>query len=543
MRRFTALVTELDRTNRTTEKVEALARYFREAPARDAVWALHLLSGRRSRRPLAGRLLREWVGEAAGLPDWLVEESYQAVGDLAETLAALHPPVALPEPEPLHRVMEDEIGPLSGADEEEARAVVLGAWSRLDRPGRFAWNKLLTGAFRLGAGKTLVLRGLSEATGLPRPLLAHRTAGHWEPTVEAWDRITAPEDAGGDISRPYPFFLAHALEGTVEDLGPRTEWLAEWKWDGIRAQLIRRGSEVLLWSRGQELVSHQFPEVVEAARSLPAGTVLDGEILACGDEGVLPFNALQRRLNRKRVGPRLLQQTPVRFLAYDLLEWEGRDIRDLSLRRRREPLLRAVAAGAGRVIGASPPVDDLDWSALRERRDEARTRGVEGLMLKRLDAPYGVGRVKGPWVKWKVDPLSLDAVLLYAQRGHGRRASLYSDYTFAVRDGDDWVPVAKAYSGLTDAEIRRVDRWVRRNVRERFGPVRAVPPEHVFELAFDGIQASTRHRSGIALRFPRMVRWRTDKSPGEADTLDDVRALLRAHTAGEDRPDPGREGG
>jgi DNA ligase-1 len=531
MKRFTTLITALDQTNRTTEKVQALADYFREAPPRDGVWALYLLSGRRSRRPLPGRKLRDWVGELAGLPSWLVEESYQAVGDLAETLAALHPPVPEPRPKPLHRIMEEQVAPLTGMEEDQARKTVLLAWSRLDRAGRFAWNKLLTGGFRLGAGRTLVLRGLSEATGLPRPLLAHRTSGQWEPTLEAWERITAPAGVDGDVSRPYPFFLAHPLEGSVEELGPREEWLAEWKWDGIRAQLIRRGNEVLLWSRGQELVSHQFPEVVEAARPIPEGTVLDGEILAWGEDGVLPFNALQRRLNRKRVGPKLLEQTPARFLAYDLLEWRGQDIRHRPLADRREPMLAAVAEAAGRVIRTSPTVDDPDWNGLEARRDEARGRGVEGLMLKRVDAPYGVGRVKGPWVKWKVAPLNLDAVLLYAQRGHGRRASLYSDYTFAVKDGDDWVPVAKAYSGLTDAEIRQVDRWVRRNVRERFGPVRAVPPEHVFELAFDGIQASTRHRAGIALRFPRMVRWRQDKRPEEANTLEDVRALLRSHRA------------
>ena len=532
MRRFTELVVALDRTNRTTEKVAALADYFREAPPEDAVWALHLLSGRRSRRPLSGRALREWVGEAADLPAWLVEESYQAVGDLAETLALLHPPVETPDPRPLHRVMEEEIVPLGELDESEARSRVEEAWARLDGAGRFAWNKLLTGAFRLGAGKTLVLRGLAEATGLPRALLAHRTAGRWAPTPEAWARITGPEGADADVSRPYPFFLAHPLEGEIQELGPREAWLAEWKWDGIRAQLIRRRGETLLWSRGQELVSHQFPEVVEASRTLPDGVVLDGEVLAWGEEGVRPFNALQKRLNRKRVGPRLLERVPVVFLAYDLLEADGEDRRDWPLDRRRDRLTAIVEKAAGGVIRLSPTVDEPTWQALERRREEARERGVEGFMLKRLDAPYGVGRVKGPWVKWKVEPLNLDAVLLYAQRGHGRRASLYSDYTFAVRDGEDWVPVAKAYSGLTDAEIREVDRWVRRNVVERFGPVRSVPPEHVFELAFDGIQPSSRHRSGIALRFPRMVRWRRDKTPDEADTLASVKALLEAHGPG-----------
>jgi DNA ligase-1 len=529
VRRFTALVTELDRTNRTNEKVAAIAAYFRDAPPQDAVWALYLLTGRRSRRPVSGRLLREWVGEQAGLPEWLVEESYQVVGDLAETLAALHPPVTDPDPRPLHRVMAEEVEPLTELDDEKTRDTVLAAWARLDRAGRFAWNKLLTGAFRLGAGRTLVLRGLAEATGLPRPLLAHRTAGRWDPTPEAWERITAVEGADADLTRPYPFFLAHPLEGPAEALGPRGEWLAEWKWDGIRAQLIRRGGEVLLWSRGQELISHQFPEVVEAARALAPGTVLDGEVLAWGENGVLPFNALQKRLNRKRVGSALLERIPARFLAYDLLEWEGDDWRDRPLEERRRGMSRALDHAVGDVIGSSPVVGGEGWGDLAALRDQARSRGVEGLMLKRLDAPYLVGRVKGPWVKWKVDPLNIDAVLLYAQRGHGRRASLYSDYTFAVRDGEDWVPVAKAYSGLTDAEIREVDRWVRRNVQERFGPVRAVPPEHVFELAFDAIQPSSRHRSGIALRFPRMVRWRKDKSPAEADTLDGVRALLRQH--------------
>lgn len=562
MRPFCDLIRTLDQTNRTRDKVAALRDYFAAATPRDAAWALWVLSGQRVKRAAPSGELRQWIAELASLPDWLVEESYGVVGDLAETLALLHPgpdAAALPgadrPPEGssaprtrtnahasgdselrLHEVMEQRVLPLPDLDPPARRASIEQTWRELGSWERFVFNKLLTGAFRLGVGRRLTVRGLAEATGVDPLRIAHRLTGPWRPSATEFERIVDPDPDAIDPGRPYPFFLAHPVDEQrplEETMGPASHWLAEWKWDGIRAQLIRRAGETLIWSRGEELVTPAFPELAEAARALPDGVVLDGEILAWG-EGVRPFADLQRRLNRKRVGARLLREVPVRFLAYDLLEVAGRDLRSLELEARRArlaDLLQSHPDEEGR-IGSSEPVGadgddaDLGWAALAELRAEARERGVEGLMLKRRGSPYRQGRPRGDWFKWKVDPLRIDAVLLYAQRGHGRRAALYSDYTFGVWLDDDLVPIAKAYSGLRDAEIREVDRWIRRHTTDRFGPVRAVEPKLVFELEFDGLRRSSRHRSGIALRFPRMARRRDDKPAGEADTLERVHALL-----------------
>jgi DNA ligase-1 len=532
VRRFTHLFQELDRTTRTNAKVAALEAYFRDAPAADAAWALYFLTGRRIKRAVTGTRLREWAAEATGLPLWLVEESYAAVGDLAETLALLLPPGHGPTDTPLHELVEECIAPLPDLGDEESRELVTSTWTRLDEAQRLVWHKLITGAFRVGVGKKLVVRALAGVTGMERAVMAHRLTGSWEPTPDDYRRITDPDAELVDPGQPYPFFLAHPLEDEPETLGERDGWQAEWKWDGIRAQLLRRKGLVLIWSRGEDLITHQFPEVETVGQILPEGTALDGEIVAWADDGPLPFGSLQKRLGRKRVGPKLLEEVPALFMAYDLLEAEGEDLRSLPLTGRRARLEAVVASarergGSALPLRPSPTVDAPSWEALARLREEARERGVEGLMLKRRDSAYRVGRPRGPWWKWKVEPFRVDAVMMYAQRGHGRRASLYSDYTFGVWDGGELVPIAKAYSGLTDAEIRRVDRWVRQNIRERFGPVRAVPAEQVFELAFDGIRRSNRHKSGVALRFPRMARWREDKPAEEADSVETVRALLR----------------
>ena len=527
MRQFTQLYTELDETNRTNEKVAALERYFAAAPAEDAAWALYFLTGRRFKRAVSNTLLRTWAAEEADLPFWLVEESYDAVGDLAETLALLLPRTGEGADLPLHRVVTARIAPLADLDEAGQRALVTRTWAEMTPTQRFVWHKLIGGGFRVGVGRTLVVRALANVAGVDPAVMAHRVMGAWEPTAADFRKLLDPDTTHADHSRPYPFYLAHQLEGEVAGLGPRADWQVEWKWDGIRAQLIKRQGDVLVWTRGEELVTDAYPELRALGEVLPDGTVLDGEILAWADGAPLPFNVLQRRLGRKKVGAKLRKEAPVILMAYDLLEWDGVDVRDRPLSARRAQLDELVAGlPTDAAIALSPIVAGTDWDAVTVLRDEARARATEGFMLKRRDAPYGVGRKKGDWWKWKVDPFSVDAVMIYAQRGHGRRASLYTDYTFGVWDGDELVPIAKAYSGLTDDEIRRVDAFVRRNTTERFGPVRAVKPELVFELAFEGIQASSRHKSGIALRFPRMARWRQDKKPEDADRMETLRALL-----------------
>ncbi|CAN5837491.1 ATP-dependent DNA ligase [soil metagenome] len=505
-----------------------MAAYFREARPADAAWAVYFLSGSRPKRLIPARRLATWAMEISSTPEWLFEESYHAVGDLAETISLLlGAPESAPDL-PLHQWVERLLD-LSGRTEAEQRKQITSAWAELAGVERFVWNKLITGGFRVGVARTLVVRALAQTADLDPAVVAHRLMGAWEPTAESYQRLLSPETGDTQISQPYPFFLAYALESEPEDLGDAADWRAEWKWDGIRAQLIRRAGQLFIWSRGEELITERFPELQVAATNLPDGVVLDGEILPWKEGGPLPFAQLQRRIGRKKVSARMLSEVPAVLIAYDLLELGGVDVREQPLHWRRAELEAVLQSGrlhpslmlAGELARGS-------WAEARAARDAAREEGAEGLMLKRSDAPYGVGRRKGPWWKWKFEPFTVDAVMIYAQAGHGRRASLHTDYTFGVWDGDELVPFAKAYTGLSDVEIRKLDRWIRQNTLEKFGPVRAVRQEQVFELAFEGIQISPRHRSGLAVRFPRVLRWRTDKRPEDADSLDTLRSLMES---------------
>ena len=477
--------------------------------------------GNRVRRAVNTRLLREWCAEITGLPLWMVEECYATVGDLAETLARLLPLPTEPEEFPLHELIEKHLTPLVDADEATKKKQLFEMWNRLDVNQRFLWNKLITGGFRVGVAKGLVTKALAHVTGTEPAEIAYRLMGTWTPTSESMHRLLTGEGFQSDIGRPYPFFLAHPIEKQPADLGPAAEWAAEWKWDGIRAQLIRRDHKTLIWSRGEELISERYPEVLAAAEELPNGTVLDGELLAWKQQKPLPFGELQRRIGRKTIGKKLLSEVTVTFMAYDCMETEGKDIRNRTFEER-QSILRRIAS---EIFLISPKVVFEDWTTLTRLREESRSRGVEGLMIKRCSSPYQAGRKKGDWWKWKVDPYSIDAVMIYAQAGHGRRANLFTDYIRGWKD-DELVPIAKAYSGLTDKEIREVDHWIRQHTLQKFGPVRAVDAQLVFELHFEGINHSTRHKSGISVRFPRIRRWRKDKPASEADTLSRVMELL-----------------
>ncbi|WP_022703048.1 ATP-dependent DNA ligase [Pseudorhodobacter ferrugineus] len=524
MNRFAQLFNALDATTKTGAKTEALAQYFRDAPKPDRVWTIALLSGRRPKRAANSTELRAWAAEAAGLPDWLVDESYPIVGDLAETIALILPPTQTRSNLSLTGWIDTLIA-LTGQSIEARRAGVLAAWNSLATEERFLFNKLITGGFRMGVSGGLMTRALAQATGVDQSQLAHRLMGNWDPATTDFDDLISDADQTTS-TRPYPFALASGVEDVAE-LGPVTDWLAEWKWDGIRGQLINRPGAFALWSRGEELITDRFPEFDVLARALPQGCVLDGEVVVWGDSAPAPFALLQKRITRKTVPKKLLADAPARFLAYDLLELSGRDLREAPLATRRQALDTMIAAlPAGLPIAASPVVVAPDWVGLAGLRASARDKMAEGLMLKRLSAPYHTGRKRGDWYKWKLDPYTVDAVMIYAQSGHGRRATLFTDFTFAVWDGPDLVPFTKAYSGLTDAEFRQITDWVKKNTIERFGPVRSVPAELVFEIAFEGIAQSPRHKSGIALRFPRMLRWRRDKPVAEIGTLDELRALL-----------------
>lgn len=534
MRLFAELYQQLDRLTATNEKRAALSAYFRHAAPEDAAWAIHLLSGgkiggARARIASSGEL-REWISEESATPAWLVEASYNQVGDLAETLALLLDDPATRTPDvALSFWIENALAQVANAEVAVRRDVVVGAWRELPYWQRLVFNKLLTGALRIGVSQGLVQQALAEVSGLDISVIAQRMLGEWRPSAQAYLSLLSHDPQPGDAASPYPFYLASPLESSPESLGSVDDWLLEWKWDGIRAQLIRRGTEAAIWSRGEERMDGRFPEVERALRSLPEDAVLDGELLAwnSADASPMPFTALQKRIQRRKPGAKSLADAPVRVLAYDLLEHAGEDLREWPLSARRARLQQVIEALGSDAIEVSPRIEVANWADAARLREESRARGVEGFMLKRLDASYKFGRKRGDWWKWKVDPLTIDAVLIYAQAGHGRRSSLHTDYTFALWEGDALLPVAKAYSGLTDAEILRLDKWIRANTTERFGPVRAVKPFHVFELGFEGVNMSSRHKSGIAVRFPRILRWREDKRAQDADRLESLKALAR----------------
>jgi DNA ligase-1 len=581
MKYFASLFTELDGTTSTNAKVDALARYFGRTSPHDAAWAVYFLSGGKPRQVVKTAALRALACEAAGIEDWLFEECYQATGDLAEAIAYILPLDFVDSDLGLADWVENRLLPLRGLPETEVALRIRAYWRELDSQGRFLLVKLVGGSFRVGVSKLLVQRALAAHSGIDAKRIAQRMMGYMDgkviPSAAKYEALLASAESGTtdvhDAGQPYPFFLAHQLdtplEGLDSKLGPVSDWQVEWKYDGIRGQVVKRAGQVWLWSRGEDLVTERFPEIVALTQSLPDGTVLDGEIMvwanaadatAAGGTGGRPasFALLQQRIGRKTLGKKILADAPVTFMAYDLLELAGRDIRAEPQHRRRAQLEDVLA---GTAIRLSPIERLASWQDFARLRDESRDRGVEGFMLKRLDAAYGTGRTKadGLWWKWKIAPMTTDCVLIYAQAGHGRRASLYTDYTFAVwnrspRDAAEaqavvkaiekrepavaraegelietlqLVAFAKAYSGLTDEEFRQIDSVIRKTTLEKFGPVRSVKPTLVFELGFEGINRSARHKSGIAVRFPRMLRIRSDKPLHEANTLDDLSSLLK----------------
>jgi DNA ligase-1 len=542
MQAFADLIQQLERSTGTKDRVAALAAHLQAADGADGAWALALLLGKRRRRLITGRRLRQICLERSGLPEWMFDACHAQVGDSAETIALLLPQLALPTSPPLELPlatwMETRLPALAALEAEAQAEAVLAIWAALPDGQCFLFNKLLTGGFRVGVAAGLVTRALAQVSGLEEAELAHRLMGGFEPSAAAMQALLAPLDDGAaaPISRPYPFCLASPLEAQRLTATDPAGWQVEWKWDGIRAQLIRRSGQTFLWSRGEELINASFPELEGMAEGLPPGTVLDGELTVWPAQAPQPagFGPLQRRLGRQKPGAALLRECPATCVAYDLLERGGQDLRPEPLSRRRaaledlvQGLPQAASTPATGLLRLSPVLPLGSWDALEALRQQARSVGAEGLMLKALDSAYGVGRRRGLWWKHKLEPMELDAVLLYAQAGSGRRANLYTDYTFGLWDGEGrLVTFAKAYSGLDDSEITELDRWIRRHTTERFGPVRAVEPLLVFSLGFEGLQRSARHRSGLAVRFPRILRWRRDRTPESADSLTSALALL-----------------
>ncbi len=549
MKKFAALVYSIGTSTKTNEKLQALQDYFATAPAKDMVWVIAIFSGRRPKRIVNSTFLKNLCIEICDIPFWLFEECYHTVGDLGETIALL-----LPEQETLLAGSQDSVSRQDINAEEKTlsfylehfisiikepdeikKAFILDNWQQMDQNEKFVFNKLITGGFRIGVSQTIMVKALAKTKAVSPSVIAHRISGNWDPATTKADDLLSETGSSIDHSKPYPFYLSYAVEGNPDDLGNVDEWTAEWKWDGIRGQIIKRNNELFVWSRGEELVTEKFPEYNAFAPALPDGLVLDGEIicldLSASDVIIkpLPFAVLQTRIGRKNISKKQLTEAPVAFIAYDILELDGKDLRDESFINRRKLLEQMIADINNPLLLISPTLQVDDWQQLHTQRATSREKGIEGLMLKRNNSPYLSGRKKGDWWKWKIDALTIDAVMIYAQKGHGRRSNLYTDYTFAVKDGDKLVPFAKAYSGLTDKEFAQVDAFVKRNSIEKFGPVRTVNPELVFEIAFEGIAASNRHKSGVALRFPRMSRWRKDKKAEEINTLDDLKEILKMY--------------
>lgn len=528
MKHFAQLIRTIDSTNKTNEKVNALSDYFTIANDSDKLWAIAILSHRRPKRPVNTTLLREWATELSGIPLWLFEESYHIVGDLAETIALILPKSLNESAKSLSEIIEEIIA-LKDLEDADKKAYLHKNWMNMNYYERFIFNKIITGGFRIGVSQKLMTRALSKSTGIDEDILAYKLMGDWTPATTTYHKLIEEEDAGDYMSKPYPFYLAYAVEERFqENFEDISNWSFEHKWDGIRAQVILRNDEVFVWSRGEELVTDKYPEFQRFLEHIPNGTVLDGEILPFPKGRIGDFRDLQTRIGRKNITKNLLAKTPVILVAYDLLEWQGEDIRDKSFSFRRNILDALIENTKSESIGLylSSTMKFQDWESAAEERKRSREKRSEGLMIKHIDSTYQVGRKKGSWWKWKVDPFTIDAVLTYAMRGHGRRANLYTDYTFGLWENGELVTFAKAYSGLTDKELREIDAWIKKNTLERFGPVRSVTPHHVFEIAFEGIAKSSRHKSGVATRFPRILRWRKDKKIEEANSLGDLKALI-----------------
>lgn len=527
---FAELVTELSSSTKTNDKLQSLVDYFASAPDADKVWVIALFSGRRPRRAVNSRLMREWCLEIIDIPDWLFTECHATVGDFSETLALLLSDVEIAgsQNENLCFYLEKFIE-IEKEDESIKKKFIVESWQQMNSKKKFVFNKLMTGSFRIGVSQKTIVNSLAKTVNFTPSVIAHKISGSWDPVTTTFGELLGENASITDFSKPYPFYLAYAIDENVETLGDTNLWQAEWKWDGIRGQMIKRNNELFVWSRGEELMTEKFPEYYILKDLLPDGIVLDGEIIPAVDGKPLPFAVLQTRIGRKNISKKQLQEAPICFFVYDLLEYNNEDWREKALSERRKKLEEIILPVQNKTIQLSPVIDFNSWDELASLRRTSREKNSEGIMLKRKDSAYKVGRKRGDWWKWKIDPLTIDCVMVYAAKGSGRRSNLYTDYTFAVRNGDELITFTKAYSGLTDKEFAQIDYFVKRNSIEKFGPVRTVKPELVFEIAFEGIAASNRHKSGVALRFPRMNRWRKDKTVDDINTLDDLKEMLRMY--------------
>ena len=560
-RSFGNLINNLEQCNSTKKKINLISVFIKDIDPRDGSWILLLLMSTRQKRVITGRRLKDILQASFRMPSWLIDDCFAQVGDSAETISLLWPQLKSEltdaniecsevynklfnepkESKPLHWWMETLLPAIKDATETTQNRLILKLWSDIADQDHYLTNKLITGGFRNGVSKGLVVKSIAQAYELDESTVLERLMKPIEINNIWFQELTHPVSINrtdrGAI--PYPFYLASPVEIEKIKETPPADWRLEYKWDGIRGQLIKRDTGAYLWSRGEELVNHVFPEIIEMAENLPDGTVLDGEIL-CWQKDVrkpMAFASLQRRLGRKTVNKKLLKECPTVFLAYDILEHKSIDIRAYNLRDRLK-LLESVQLNYNHpCLVIDNEKEFAEWEELIQLRDRARLEGAEGLMIKKISSHYLSGRKRGYWWKYKHDPMTLDAVLIYAQAGTGKRANLFTDYTFALWDDSNkyskdrkLVTFAKAYSGLNNSELMELDKWIRTHTIERYGPTRVVEQKQIFEIAFEGVMESKRHKCGLAVRFPRIHRWRIDKPVMEADCIEQAQALLKQNT-------------
>ena len=526
MKNFAELYRKLDEANKTSAKVNALVEYFKSANPEDSIWTVCLLIGRKPKQVIPAGKLKEWSADLSRIPDWLFSESYRAVGDLIETITLLLPKVTGSTNKPLHYWIEEILFPLKNKEESLKKEEMISIWNEMNKKERFVWNKLITGSFKTGVSEKLVVKALSIYSGIEEPVIYSRLVEKWKPTQHSFQQLISNDLKDSEFCKPYPFCNAHRLEGSVELLGNVVDWQAEWQWDGVRAQFIKRESKIFIWSNVEGMLNEKLPELRDLEFILPDGTVVDAEIIAWKEGRPLPLGELHKRIGRKNVTKKIIRDIPVVIIAFDLLELNGEDLREKPLIFRYKKLSELLNKISDIRLKISPRIEADTWEELKEKREESRSRFVQGLLLKRINSPYRVERIKGDWWIWKVDPFLINAVLINAHRGNGEEMNLYKDYTFGIWSGTELIPFTKTLSGLTYEEIKKIDLFVRENTIEKFGPVCTVKPELVFEIAFDEINKSNRHKSGFIVRSPRINRWRHDKMFKEADNLEIIKALI-----------------
>lgn len=524
MKRFAELCAILESTANAREKMAALTVYFQDAPPPDAIWAIRLLLGWKPSRIATSQTLRRWARECVQFPDWLFEESCAAVGNLLETLALLIPLPDTPGDVPLHVRMQRDLLPLRDLTENEQRAAVSAAWTQMDAQQRFVWNTLLTGGFRPHVSEKTLIRALSAWRGLPTTVLACRLKQEWEPTVAGYRALFSHDIAALDSSQLYPFQRWYEEPPARGASGAIGDWRIDWHRNGMRAQLIKRGSSVFLWSDDHVIVNDTFPEICEAMAAMTDGTVLDGVITAWSADGPLHRAELERRMKRKRLTKKFKHEVPVRYWVYDLLEIQGEDVRTQPFRQRIHQAAGIIPTEVGSVIHLAEPLEAASWHRLHALRNDARRHGADGVLLRRWTASACPSTRKADqWRVWKADPLTAPVVLVYVQALNAASGQRSVEGTFAAWDGGDLVPVAKTSAGFSDEDVNAIEEFAKQHTVERFGPVRSLKAELVFTLAFDSVSLSTRRKSGLVLHHPRVAGRLLDASIHDAERI----AILR----------------